>query len=251
VDTFYDELAPLYHLIYGHWETSIARQARALDEIIREEAGGHARRLLDVSCGIGTQSLGLAELGYLVTASDLSRGAVERARREAAARGLSIDLSVADMRAAFERHGGGFDIVLSADNSVPHLLTDAEILRAFRQFLGCLSPGGICLISVRDYATTEREGRKLVPYGVRTEDGVRYVLLQVWEFRGDLYDLAMYFVEDRGGGAECRTRVMRTMYYAVSIDRLMQLLRESGFEDVHRVDGRFFQPVIVGRRPPQ
>lgn len=73
---------------------------------------GPARRLLDVSCGIGTQSLGLAGLGYEVTASDLSAESVERAKREAEARELSISFSVADMRQAFERHGSGYDVVL-------------------------------------------------------------------------------------------------------------------------------------------
>lgn len=249
MNTFYDELAPLYHLVYADWEASIARQADALDEVIRETGSGPARRILDASCGIGTQSLGLARLGYEMTASDLSPGAVTRARREAAARALPIRFSIADMREAFERHGGGFDVVLACDNSVPHLLSDAEIQAAFEQFYLCTRPGGLCLISVRDYAGMELGGIQTIPYGVRSDGETRYVLLQVWEFEGEIYDLTMYFVEDRGG-AECRTRVLRTRYYAVSIDRLMELLRQAGFEAVRRIDGRFFQPLIVGRRPP-
>jgi hypothetical protein len=70
----------------------------------------------------------------------------------------------------------------------------------------------------------------------------------VWEFHGQVYDLTMYFVED-GAGAECRTRTFRSRYYAVPINRLVDLLRESGFEAVRRIDGRFFQPVITARRP--
>ena len=58
----------------------------------------------------------------------------------------------------------------------------------------------------------------------------------------------MYFVEDRGG-PECATHVMRTTCYAVGIPRLLELLRESGFSDVRRLDGRFFQPLIIGTRP--
>lgn len=245
---FYDGLAPLYHLIYPDWEASIARQAGVLDEIIRQELGGAGRRVLDVSCGIGTQSLGLARLGYEVTASDLSAGEIERAEREAAARGLAIRFSVADMRVAFAHHGGSFDVVLSCDNAVPHLLSDAEIGAAFEQFYRCTRPGGLCMVSVRDYAEMELGGIQTRPYGVRTEAGTRYVLLQVWEFHGAIYDLTMYFVED-GGSTECRTRAFRTRYYAVSIERLVELLRGVGFEAVRRVDGRFFQPVIVARRP--
>lgn len=64
---FYDTLAPYYHLIYADWEVSIGRQSRALDAIIRSTGGPQPRSVLDASCGIGTQSIGLAQLGYEVT----------------------------------------------------------------------------------------------------------------------------------------------------------------------------------------
>ena len=41
-----------------------------LDEIIHETWGDKVSEVLDAACGIGTQSLGLAKLGYQVTASD-------------------------------------------------------------------------------------------------------------------------------------------------------------------------------------
>jgi SAM-dependent methyltransferase len=249
-DAFYDDLAPFYHLIYPDWEASVARQAEVLDGIVREAATGPAARVLDVSCGIGTQSLGLARLGYAVTGSDPSARSVERARREAEARGLAIRFSVADMREAFARHGGGWDVVISCDNAVPHLLSDAEIRAAFDELHRCTRPGGLCLVTVRDYAAMELGGTQVKPYGVRSEGGIRYLAFQVWDFEGDVYDLTMYFVEDRGG-AECRTLAFRSRYHAVSVDRLLALLREAGFAEVRRIDDRFFQPVLLGRRPTE
>lgn len=67
---FYDKLAPYYHLIFADWEASIVRQAATLDQLIRQEWGPEVHSVLDVSCGIGTQTLGLAQRGYGVTASD-------------------------------------------------------------------------------------------------------------------------------------------------------------------------------------
>ena len=155
---FYDKLTPYYHLIYPDWRASIGRQGRALDSIIRAESGSESRTVLDAACGIGMQSLGLAALGYEVTASDLSAASVERAQDEARQRGLSLRTSAADMRQVFDHHRRTFDVVIACDNSVPHLLSDAEILTAFRQFYECTAPGGICLISARDYATMEPGG---------------------------------------------------------------------------------------------
>jgi SAM-dependent methyltransferase len=97
--------------------------------------------------------LGLAALGYEVTASDLSPAAVERARTEARQRNLSIQTSVADMRLAYDHHRRTFDVVIACDNSVPHLLADSDILSAFQQFYACTAPHGVCLVSVRDYAS--------------------------------------------------------------------------------------------------
>src|ERR1051325_10943137 len=97
---FYDRLAPFYHLIFADWEASIQRQAAQLDQLIQKTWGPHLRTVLDVACGIGTQTLGLAQLGYQVVASDLSTQEIERARQEAAKRQLQIDFSVADMRQA-------------------------------------------------------------------------------------------------------------------------------------------------------
>jgi len=248
VERFYDELAPFYHLIFPDWEASIRRQAEALDQVIRERWGDGRLSILDVACGIGTQALGLAALGHRVTASDVSAGAVERARREAAARGLAVRCSVADMRQAAAHHGEQFDLVIACDNSVPHLLTDEDLLAVFGQLLACTRPGGGCLISVRDYDGEERAGVHVKPYGIRDEGGVRYLVWQVWEFHGPIYDLAMYFVEDRGG-PNCTTRVMRSQYYAVGTDKLMELMRQAGFAQVERLDGRFYQPILVGRRP--
>jgi SAM-dependent methyltransferase len=247
-EDFYDRLAPFYHLVYPDWEASVQRQAAALDGIIRDRWGNECRTILDVACGIGTQALGLARLGYAVTGSDLSSAAVARARQEAARHGLTIDLSVADVRQAQAHHGKQFDLVIACDNALPHLLTDAELRAALEQMFLCTRPGGGCLITVRDYDREERSGVQLKPYGVREEGGVRYVVFQVWEFHGDIYDLAMYFIEDHGGAA-CSTRVMRAQYYAVGTGKLLALLEQAGFRDVQWIDERFYQPVLVGTRP--
>ena len=247
VEGFYDGLAPIYHLIYPDWEASIHSQAIALDGLIREHWGEEKLRILDVACGIGTQALGLAGLGHAVTASDLSAAALERARSEAARRGLSIDFSVADMRALPPRFREQFDLVIACDNAVPHLLSDADLLQAFEQMLACTRPGGGCLITVRDYDREERAGVQMKPYGARDVDGKRYLIFQVWDFDGPCYDLAMYFVEDQGGPS-CSSQVVRSRYYAVGTGTLLDLMEQAGFREVQRLDDRFYQPVLLGKR---
>ena len=243
---FYDRLAPFQHLVFADWNASIARQGAALDAVIRARLGEGPRRVLDVACGIGTQALGLAALGHRVTASDLSPGAVARARREADARGLAIDLSVADMRAAHGHHGDGWDVLVCADNSLPHLLDDDEILAALRQFHAALRPGGIALVSVRDYAAMERADA-VQPYAAHEEDGVRTLVLQHRAWEGEHYALTFYIIEDHGADT-ATTHVLRSRYYAIPTARLLELMRAAGFATAERLDGAFYQPLLVGTR---
>jgi SAM-dependent methyltransferase len=244
---FYDRLAPFHHLIFADWEASIERQAGALDAIIRSRLGRDTCTVLDVACGIGTQSLGLARLGYVVTASDLSPAAVMRCAREAQSRGLSLSTSIADMRRVFEHYNRTFDAVIACDNSVPHLLTDGEILTAFSEFFKCTAPGGLCLISVRDYAVMDRS-LQLYPHGVRRVGETSYVLFQVWEWTNDCYTTTMYVVEHRQG-REPTVHTMCSGYYAVTIPTLIALLQRAGFADVERLDHAFFQPLLIGHKP--
>ena len=80
VRAFYDELAPLYHLVYEDWNASVVRQGAMLASLIGEHWGARARLVLDAALGIGTQALGLLGQGFRVIGSDLSAGAVRRAR---------------------------------------------------------------------------------------------------------------------------------------------------------------------------
>ena len=248
-ETFYNQLAPYYHLNFADWNASIERQAAQLQGVIQEVWGDRVSSVLDAACGIGTQALGLAALGYLMAASDFSGDAVERARQEAATRSLDIRFDVADMRRVSAAHGGRrFDLVIACDNSVPHLLSDADLLRAFEQFHACLNPGGGCLLTVRDYQREEKSGVQVKPVELRRDaGGARRFVWQVWEFDGPIYDLSLYLAED-GGKDECVTRVLRSRYYAVGTDTLMCLMRQAGFEDVRRLDDRFYQPILVGSK---
>jgi SAM-dependent methyltransferase len=244
-EAFYDHLAPYYKWLYADWNASVARQASILDAVIREVCGAHVEQILDAACGIGTQTLGLAELGYRLTASDISSVAIEQARAEADRRGLTIDFCVADMRQLRQVHRRQFDAVIACDNAIPHLLTDADILLAFEQFYRCTVSGGACIISVRDYAAMERGGRQFYPRLIHDTEEGRVILFDVWEFEGEYYDLTAYVVEDTGQDL-AQTHVIRGgRYYCVTIETLERLFRQAGFIEVRTLQDRFYQPLIV------
>jgi SAM-dependent methyltransferase len=248
MDDFYDELSGLYHLIYHDWDESVVRQAEQLAGVIQSRWDKDARSILDVSCGIGTQAIGLAKRGFDVTASDLSEKALARARVEAERHVVKVGFSACDMRAAHAHHRRQFDVVLSADNSITHLLNDDDLRQALKQIYECTRSGGGCVLTVRDYDKEPRGTGIIKPYGVRERDGNRVIIFQVWDFLGQIYDMAMYFVVDDRNASQIVTHVMRTRYNAIGTDALLNLMREAGFTAVERLDGCFYQPVLVGNR---
>ena len=243
VRAFYDELAPRYHLVYADWDASIARQGAALDSLLRELFPA-VRDVLDVAVGIGTQSIGLARLGSHVTGSDLSRGAVHRAAAEAAWRGLSLPLHVADFQ-QLPVATSSVRLILCCDNSLPHLPSPTAILGALREWYRCLRPGGGCLVSMRDYGEPPPPGTvEDRPYGERTWNGHRYMVRQRWTWNGSRYDVALDMT-----GLEADAPALppiTTSYLAIPVTHVARLMTEAGFRGVVSLDGRLFQPVLVG-----
>lgn len=67
VQTFYDDLAAEYTLLFADWRASVQRQGDVLAALIRQHGGAEVRAILDAACGIGTQAIGLAR--YLIPGS--------------------------------------------------------------------------------------------------------------------------------------------------------------------------------------
>lgn len=248
IESYYDQLAPFYRYLYQDWEESVFRHAQVLDNVIREFFGSQVHRILDAACGIGTQSIGLAELGYQVVASDISATELELAEQEATKRSLNLKFLLADMRELKDIHQGRFDLVIACDNAIPHLLSEEDILLAFRQFYACTTAEGGCIISVRDYANMDLEGRKFYPRTIHhTPDG-RVIIFDIWEFEGDYYDFTTYVLEDQGEVGISTHAIRGGRYYCVRISNLERLLKEVGFKQVAIVREVYHQPILVGMK---
>lgn len=97
---------------------------------------------LDLGCGEGGDALWLAGHGWLVTAVDISRVALERAA--AAAGDAKVSWTHADL-STFTPPAGAFDLVSAM---YPALAKTAE--RAVRDMLAAVAPGGTLLVVHHD-----------------------------------------------------------------------------------------------------
>lgn len=244
---FYDDLSEDYHLIYEDWWESATRQARALDRILADRLGTGPFRILDCTCGIGTQALGLAQLGHRVTGSDLSSVAVKRARREAAERDLDVDFHVWDVREVGRLPDGPFDVVLSADNSLPHLTERSDLLDAVRGMWQQTAPDGATLVTLRDYdqvleSRPQLEGPRILGRGRE-----KRIVLQLWKWdeQGRSYELLHFILRESDG--EWKLKVRRCEYRALTRDELGGMLRSAGADETDWImpeKSGFHQPIL-------
>jgi len=250
LENFYNQLAPFYKYLYPDWEESLVRQAVILDGVIREYFGDKVNIIRDVACGIGTQSLGLADLGYQVTGSDLSPGEIQIAKREARSRNLDIDFSVTDMREIEKFLQAPVDLIIACDNAIPHLLSKEEILDTFTGFYNCIVSGGGCIITVRDYAAISRKKTetRLVPRRAQVIKGGRIIIFDLWEFDGDIYDLTIYFLEEMDGEEIKISTASGGRYYCIEIDQLENLFLQAGFKEVITIKNRYNQPLLLAQK---
>src|ERR1700722_1369179 len=150
-EAFYDELAEFYHLMFEDWNRSIAAQAAAIGPLLERYTGKASPYVLDCACGIGTQTIGLAQRGHILVGSDLSKSAVARAKTEARIRDLDVTFHVADMRKLSIIPETGFDAVVIADNALPHLLSQQDLEYATVEIAAKLKDSGILMATLRDY----------------------------------------------------------------------------------------------------
>lgn len=234
-EDFFDRMAADYHELMPDWQSNIREDGVNLKELIVSLRGDRVSRVLDCACGIGTQAIGLAMEGYDVVASDISRKEVERAKREAADFGVSIDFRVADFRHLEDSIGEEFDVVLAFDNSLAHVETDADILAGLKSMRGRLKLGGHLLLGLRDYDAPDLAKRPpgTAPRIISGPSGQR-MAFQMWEWGeadDPMYTSQFFILREDGDHWKVAINAA-TRIRAIKRGDLVPLLDEAGYSEV-------------------
>jgi glycine/sarcosine N-methyltransferase len=251
-EAFYEELAEFYHLMFEDWNRSIAAQAAVIGPILERYTGKASPYVLDCACGIGTQTLGLAQRGHILVGSDLSKAAVARASTEAKLRNLDVTFHVADMRTLSTVPEAGFDAVLIADNALPHLLTQSDLDYAVGRIAAKLKDSGILLATIRDYDQLISTRPTMLGPTFYEQEGRRRFVHQVWRWEGEQYELHLYLTLQMQ--SEWRVKYFVSRYRALQRRDLNLALQAAGFTDIQWLEPgftTFYQPIVVATKAPR
>lgn len=248
IQTFYDNLASSYDKLFLDWHATTKEQAILLNKLFRDAGFDVSSRILDCACGIGTQAIGLAALGYCVTGSDISEGELAEAKKRAAAQQVTLRFEKANFCALSDTFSETFDIVIAMDNALPHMLSKEDLEAAIRSITGQIAPGGIFVASIRDYdALLADKPTYSPPYIHKTESGQR-VSFQTWDWEGDNYRLVQYIIED---GKDLQISKFPCEYRATRREELTKLLLSNGCTKVEwkfPEETHFYQPIVIAQK---
>jgi 2-polyprenyl-3-methyl-5-hydroxy-6-metoxy-1,4-benzoquinol methylase len=246
--SFYDDMATQYEKLFLDWQSTTREQAVILDGIFRDYGFDRNAHVLDCACGIGTQSIGLAAIGYQVSASDISDGELAEAMAKAKNNGVQINFKHADFRHLSEVFTEKFDIVIAMDNALPHMLTRTDLEAAIKSILGQTKDGGIFVASIRDYdSLLEKKPSYSTPYVHKTDKGQR-VSFQTWVWNDDRYHLTQYIIDDE---ESLQISKFECDYRATRRDELTRLFLMNGCNDVTwkmPEETGFYQPIVIARK---
>lgn len=248
IQTFYDHMASQYDKLFLDWQAATQEQAIILDRIFTNNGFDPSAHILDCACGIGTQAIGLARLGYHVTGSDISDGEIAEARERAGKNHVNVRFAHADFRALSDTFSERFDIVIAMDNALPHMLTGKDLESAIGSIVRQMKDGGLFVASIRDYdALLLDKPPYSPPYIHKTETGQR-VAFQTWTWEGDRYRLIQYILED---GDTLQVSKFECEYRATRRAEMTDFLKKYGCREVEWLfpeETDFYQPIVVARK---
>ena len=197
------------------------------------EAGAGPLGVLDSACGTGMHAIALAQRGYSAAGADVSAPMIERARANARASAAPVSFETAGFGELAEVFGpGAFDALLCLGNSLPHLLTDADLAAALDDFAACLRPGGLLLIQNRNFdAVMARRERWMEPQAHR-EDETEWLFMRFYDFDPDGLITFNVVTLQREGTGPWTQRVTTTRLRPLQQPDTVQALAAAGFVGV-------------------
>lgn len=248
IQTFYNNLATQYDKLFLDWQATTREQAEILDKIFKSNGFDSTAKVLDCACGIGTQSIGIATLGYNVTASDISDGELVEAEKRSKDNNVKICFKKADFCALSDTFIEKFDIVIAMDNALPHMLSSSDLESAIKSIANQIEKNGIFVASIRDYDSLLMEKPPYSPPYIHKTDKGQRVSFQTWVWNDDNYKLTQYIVDDE---KTLQVSKFECEYRATRRDEMTKLLLAHGCSKVEWKfpdETGFYQPIVVARK---
>ena len=220
---------------FVNWQGRLAYEMPFIEEQINHLRQNLHRPLhiLDTACGTGMHAIALAKAGHLVSAADLFPQMVEKSKQNASAEGVDVNFQVAglgEMENAFGREQ--FDLLLCMGNSLPHILSEQELISSLEDFASVLRLGGMVLIQNRNFdAVMQERARWMEPQVYRSGED-EWIFQRFYDFLSNGLIRFNIVTLYRREETEWQSTVASTMLRPQLSDDLIPLLSQAGFNNI-------------------
>lgn len=231
------------------WPEPAILQGQALDEIFKEYGMSSKLRILDLTCGIGTQSIGLAMQGHEIVGLDISQGQLDKAKKEADKIGPDLDIMwvLGDAACPQNYVEGPFDVIISFENSMPLLGSEEEVLKCFQASYDLMKEGGLLLISMRDHSELRKKKPYLIDSGTMNNGERKGVWVETGEWLEDGKRYLSHIIFVISEPAHEQVHYPFPPLIALTKGETLDLLKKAGFhEPFMKDDGSFICPAFYG-----
>lgn len=240
-DHYEEVLGAHYSRMFGDFETKVAEQ-RALLERLGVTAPAGTGLAVDLGCGSGFQSIGLARLGYRVLAIDFSERLLTELRDRA--RGLPVEAIAGDIRDVARLVPSGVELAVCMGDTLSHLEREADLEPVVQGVAGRLAAGGRVVLTLRDLSGELRDLERAIPVCAR-DDLVVTCFLEYEPATVKVHDLVWVRQADGWRFAKGAYRKLR-----LSVDVVIQHLERAGLAvERHPAPGGLIALVGTGSEP--
>ena len=217
---FYEEIAK-EHDFLATWKQREPSHKRFFKKLF----GLKKKDILDCACGTGFDIWLLSKLGHNVAGSDLNQAMLKEAKKNLATNKIKAKFYRLDFRKVDKQfRKQSFDAVLCMGNSLPHLLSEKEILKAIKSMEKILKKDGILALQIRNYDKLEKEKTRFFLRSIVKENLYFYVL--------DHFDKTIDFNVLRINPKKGTIKAFKTTYFKLKQTALKKLLKKAGFKQI-------------------
>ena len=237
---------------FVNWNARLAAEMPWIEQQLQQapQPSRAPRRVLDAACGTGMHTIALAQRGYAAAGADLSASMVERARQNAAAAGVAATFQAAGFGTLAQTFGkGAFDAVVCLGNSLPHVLSSAELAYVLVDFAACLRPDGLLIVQNRNFNAVMAHGERWMEPQAHREETREWIFIRFYDFDPDgliTFNILTLRREEPGDWTQvaAATRLRPLLQTELSM-----ALTAAGFKDIQsygNMSGAPFEPEKSG-----
>ena len=229
-ESFYDRIADKYSWFFSSRKKVMERQINEFCPIFEKY---NVKTILDCSCGDGLQAIPLAKQGYFVDGGDISANMIKKAIEYAEKENVKINFKQSDFRELENSFTEKYDCVLSCGNSIPHLMTDVDVIKAISSIYNRLNENGIAVIEMRNYDYMSATKVRFHPMRINDiQDGYRYSILYVFDYLPEIIRFnIVYLIENIETGKKCMEQES-VDYNPIKKDDFLKHLKGTGFAKI-------------------